>query len=126
MALNSLYTFYWLHSNQRERLRACVQQCNWLILFSDISQLTENVIYKTHRKNKFKYKRHIQIPHDHNFLLCLQKLFMSLCLNILYPLGGNPSTLWIYISVQACRSLMISAFLGRNVALVLICQSGHH
>lgn len=111
MALHSLYTFYWLHSNWRERLRPSLQQCNWLGLLS-----YKNVIYKTHRKNSLKYKRHIQIPHDHNFLLCLQNLFMSLCLNTLYPFGENPSTLWTYISVQAWQSLMISAFLGWNVA----------
>jgi hypothetical protein len=57
MALNSLCTLYWLHSNRRERLRACGQQYNLLGLFSDLSQLTKNnVIYKTHRENKFKYK----------------------------------------------------------------------
>lgn len=117
---NSLYTFYWLHSNQREYWELACKSA-WLGLFSDSSQLTKKVIYKTHRKNEFKYKGHIQFPHNHNFLLCLQKLFKSLCLSTLCTLGENPWTLWIYISVQPCQFLVISALVGWNVASVLSC-----
>lgn len=63
----------------------------------DIPQLIEMLSTILTEKKKSKYKGYIQIPHDHNFLLCLQKMVLSLSLNILYPFHGEPQQIYGFI-----------------------------